>query len=148
MGAGTEHLVTPRPIYHADGRKSPDCYTRPPELHDELTAELGPFPLFSYWGPTASIASSRWIIAAAQRILAAKNPDLTLVYVPHLDYDLQRYGPDGPEAAAAAREVDAALAPLLDAAREREAAVVVLSEYGITAARRPVDLARCGARAC
>jgi predicted AlkP superfamily pyrophosphatase or phosphodiesterase len=142
MGAGTEHLVTPRPIYHADGRKSPDCYTQPPELHDELTAELGPFPLFSYWGPTASIASSRWIIAAAHRILVAKNPDLTLVYVPHLDYDLQRYGPDGPEAAAAAREVDAALAPLLDAARERDAAVVVLSEYGITAARRPVDINR------
>jgi predicted AlkP superfamily pyrophosphatase or phosphodiesterase len=142
MGADTEHLVTPRPIYHADGRKSPDCYTRPPELHDELTAELGPFPLFNYWGPTASIASSSWIIAAAQRILAAKNPDLTLVYVPHLDYDLQRYGPDGPEAAAAAREVDAALAPLLDAARERDAAVVVLSEYGITAARRPVDINR------
>jgi predicted AlkP superfamily pyrophosphatase or phosphodiesterase len=142
MGAATEHLVTPRPIYHADGRKSPDCYTRPPELHDELTAELGPFPLFSYWGPTASITSSRWIIAAAQRILVGKEPDLLLVYVPHLDYDLQRYGPDGPEAIAAAREVDTALVPLLDAARNRDAAVVVLSEYGITAAHRPVDVNR------
>jgi predicted AlkP superfamily pyrophosphatase or phosphodiesterase len=142
MGARTDHLVTPRPIYHADGRKSPDCYTFPPELHDELTASLGAFPLFTYWGPTASIASSRWIIAAARRILADKRPDLTLVYVPHLDYDLQRYGPDGPEAIAAAREVDAALGPLLDDARDRGAAVVVLSEYGITAARRPVDLNR------
>ena len=54
MGASTELLVTPRPVYHADGRKSPDCYTRPPSLHDDLTGRLGPFPLFHFWGPTAS----------------------------------------------------------------------------------------------
>src|SRR5512144_2481788 len=69
MGATTDVTVTPRPIYHADGRKSPDCYTIPASLRDELTSELGPFPLFSYWGPTAGIASSRWITRAAQRIL-------------------------------------------------------------------------------
>jgi predicted AlkP superfamily pyrophosphatase or phosphodiesterase len=142
MGAATDITVTPRPIYHADGRKSPDCYTRPPRLRDELTRELGTFPLFNYWGPTASIDSSRWIAAAARRVMAASDPDLTLVYVPHLDYDLQRYGPDGPEAVAAAREVDAVLGPLLDAARVRGATVVVLSEYGITAAHRPVDVNR------
>lgn len=142
MGAATDRTVTPRPIYHADGRKSPDCYTDPPELHDELTRALGPFPLFTYWGPTASIASSRWIVAAALRTFLTGEDDLTLVYVPHLDYDLQRYGPDGPEAVAAAREVDAALAPLLDAARAEGAVTVVLSEYGITAANRPVDINR------
>jgi predicted AlkP superfamily pyrophosphatase or phosphodiesterase len=147
MGAATDITVTPRPIYHADGRKSPDCYTRPARLRAELTRELGTFPLFTYWGPTAAIDSSRWIAAAAQRIMAANEPDLTLVYVPHLDYDLQRYGPDGPEASAAAREVDAVLGPLLAAARARGATIVVLSEYGITAARRPVDINRALRRA-
>jgi predicted AlkP superfamily pyrophosphatase or phosphodiesterase len=147
MGAATDITVTPRPIYHADGRKSPDCYTWPPSLHEELTGELGPFPLFTYWGPTAAIDSSRWIAAAARRIMAAHEPDLTLVYVPHLDYDLQRYGPDGAEASAAAREVDAVLGPLLAAARARGATIVVLSEYGITAARRPVDINRALRRA-
>ncbi|HZB33514.1 MAG TPA: nucleotide pyrophosphatase/phosphodiesterase family protein [Streptosporangiaceae bacterium] len=147
MGAATDFAVTPRPIYHADGRKSPDCYTVPPSLHDELTDQLGPFPLFTYWGPTAAIDSSRWIAAAARRIMSAHDPDLTLVYVPHLDYDLQRYGPDGPEASAAAREVDAVLGPLLAAARARGATIVVLSEYGITAARRPVDVNRALRRA-
>jgi predicted AlkP superfamily pyrophosphatase or phosphodiesterase len=142
MGAPTDLLVTPRPIYHADGRKSPDCYTRPPSLHDDLEAALGPFPLFTYWGPNAGLASSEWIIAAARRILTRERPDLLLVYVPHLDYDLQRHGPDGPEAVAAARAVDAALAPLLDQIRGEDAEVVVLSEYGITAARRPVDINR------
>ncbi|GAA4973680.1 alkaline phosphatase family protein [Actinoplanes utahensis] len=142
MGADVDWTVTPRPIYRADGRKEPDCYTDPPELHDELTAALGTFPLFSYWGPGAGMASSRWICAAAQRVMAAHDPDLTLVYVPHLDYDLQRFGPSDPRAAAAAAELDTVLDPLLRAAAGRGATVVALSEYGITEARRPVDVNR------
>ncbi|TVT48888.1 alkaline phosphatase family protein [Amycolatopsis rhizosphaerae] len=142
MGAATDLTVTPRPVYHADGRKQPDCYTRPPELHDRLTGEFGDFPLFTYWGPTASLTSSRWIIGVARRILTTDVPDLTLVYVPHLDYDLQRSGPDGPEAVAAARAVDLALRPLLEAAAVGGHTVVALSEYGITPARRPVDVNR------
>ncbi|SHN18287.1 alkaline phosphatase family protein [Actinacidiphila paucisporea] len=142
MGADTDWTVTPRPVYHADGRKEPDCYTDPPELHDELTAALGTFPLFSYWGPGAGLPSSAWICAAAQQIMARHDPDLTLVYVPHLDYDLQRFGPSGPQAAAAAAELDAVLGPLLDQARDRGATVVALSEYGITEASRPVDVNR------
>jgi predicted AlkP superfamily pyrophosphatase or phosphodiesterase len=140
MGADVNWTVTPRPIYHADGRKTPDCYTDPPRLRDELTAALGTFPLFSFWGPGAGIASSEWICAAARRVLAAHRPDLTLVYLPHLDYDLQRHGPDAPQAAAAAAALDRALAPLLDAAGD--ATVVVLSEYGITPVSRPVDINR------
>ncbi|AVT33177.1 alkaline phosphatase family protein [Plantactinospora sp. BC1] len=142
MGADVNWTVTPRPIYYADGRKEPDCYTDPPELHDELTGKLGGFPLFTYWGPGAGLPSSRWICRAAEQIMAEKNPDLTLVYVPHLDYDLQRFGPSSPQAAAAASELDGVLGPLLDAAAARNATVVVLSEYGITEASRPVDVNR------
>jgi len=140
MGATTDWTVTPRPIYYADGKKAPDCYTRPPELHDELVGELGEFPLFTYWGPTAAITSSEWIIAATRRLMP--RADLTLCYVPHLDYDLQRFGPDSPEAVQAARDVDAALAPLLDDAERTGVTVLVLSEYGITAADQPVDVNR------
>lgn len=142
MGMSTDVTVTPRPIYHADGRKSPDAYVRPPELHDRLTRELGEFPLFQYWGPTASIKSSKWVIGASRQILRDKRPDLLLTYVPHLDYDLQRFGPDAPQAALAARELDNELAPLLDDARNAGATVVALSEYGITNVSRPVDINR------
>jgi predicted AlkP superfamily pyrophosphatase or phosphodiesterase len=142
MGMDVDLTVTPRPIYHADGKKSPDAYTHPPRLHDRLVGALGEFPLFTYWGPTAAITSSRWIIAAARKILAEDQPDTTLVYIPHLDYDLQRFGPDAPQAAAAAREIDTALKPLLDAASAGGHTVVALSEYGITNARRPVDVNR------
>ncbi|WP_336924177.1 alkaline phosphatase family protein [Aquipuribacter sp. SD81] len=140
MGMSTDVTVTPRPIYHADGRKSPDCYVRPAELHDELVAELGEFPLFTYWGPTAALDSSEWIIGATRRLLPGA--DLTLAYVPHLDYDLQRFGPRSPEARRAARELDAALAPLLDDAERQGVTVVALSEYGITDVSRPVDVNR------
>ncbi|XVS67580.1 alkaline phosphatase family protein [Actinosynnema sp. CA-299493] len=147
MGASTDITITPRPIYHADGRKSPDAYVRPPALHDELVGELGEFPLFQYWGPTATLKSSEWIVGAARRVLAAQRPDLLLVYVPHLDYDLQRFGPDSPQAARAAADVDAALAPLLTDADAAGATVVALSEYGITEAHRPVDVNRALRRA-
>jgi predicted AlkP superfamily pyrophosphatase or phosphodiesterase len=138
MGADVDWTVTPRPVYHADGRKDPDCYTYPPELHDELTGALGTFPLFSYWGAGAGIASSDWIVKAARHIFDRHRPDLSLVYVPHLDYDLQRYGPSSRQAAVAARTLDATLAPLLDL----DATIVVLSEYGITDVSRPVDVNR------
>jgi len=142
MGATTDLTVTPRPIYYADGKKAPDCYTRPVRLHDELTEALGTFPLFQYWGPTASIASSRWIVGAARKILAAHRPDLLTVYIPHLDYDLQRFGPNTQEARTAARAVDAEIAPLLREAEAAGATVVALSEYGITDASRAIDINR------
>ncbi|MFD1829613.1 alkaline phosphatase family protein [Streptomyces desertarenae] len=147
MGADTDYTVTPRPVYRADGRKEPDCYTRPPELHDELTDALGTFPLFHYWGPGAGLASSRWIIDATRHLLRTRAPDLALAYVPHLDYDLQRHGPDDPRSHAAAADLDRALAPLLDDARAEGRTTVVLSEYGITAVDRPVDVNRALRRA-
>ncbi|WP_322769799.1 alkaline phosphatase family protein [Frankia sp. Cr1] len=142
MGADVDITVTPRPIYHMDGRKSPDCYTVPPELHDELTDHFGPFPLFKYWGPGAGLPASQWIIDAAGRILDRSRPDLTFVYIPHLDYDLQRYGPDSPQAVTAAGNVDTALAPLLTQARAAGTTVVALSEYGITNVHGTIDINR------
>jgi predicted AlkP superfamily pyrophosphatase or phosphodiesterase len=142
MGAATDWTVTPRPIYYADGRKEPDCYTRPPALHDELEAELGPFPLFTYWGPTAGIASSRWIARATALVFDRHRPDLTMAYLPHLDYDLQRYGPDSAQAAEAALAIDDVAGELAEGALARGAVVLVVSEYGITRASQPLDVNR------
>ncbi|MFI5628947.1 nucleotide pyrophosphatase/phosphodiesterase family protein [Streptomyces sp. NPDC051664] len=147
MGADTDITVTPRPVYYADGRKEPDCYTRPPALHDELTEKLGTFPLFHFWGPGADLISSQWIIDATRHILDTRHPDLALCYLPHLDYDLQRYGPDDPRAFSAAADLDRAVAPLLEDARREGRTVVALSEYGITRVDRPVDINRALRRA-
>jgi predicted AlkP superfamily pyrophosphatase or phosphodiesterase len=133
MYSGADWSVTPRPMYTADGRKLPDVYTEPPELRAALTNELGTFPLFEFWGPRAGIASTRWIARSAERIIANESPTLSLVYLPHLDYDLQRFGPNDPRIERALREVDEVVGELLTFATLHSLRVVVLSEYGITA---------------
>lgn len=142
MAATHDVGVTPRPIYKADGRKLPDCYTQPLELREELTQRLGPFPLFHFWGPATSIASSRWIADAALHVRRTRAPTLTLVYLPHLDYDLQRFGPHDPRIPAALREIDSVAGDLIADAGQNGARVIVLSEYGITPVSRPVHINR------
>jgi predicted AlkP superfamily pyrophosphatase or phosphodiesterase len=131
--------LTPRPTYWADGRKGPDVHAHPVALRARLAERLGPFPLFEFWGPRAGIGSTRWIADSALDVLREEHPGLTLVYLPHLDYDLQRHGPDGPEALRAAGAVDREAARLLAWAEAEDADAIVLSEYGITAARGAVE---------
>ncbi len=142
MYAAVDFAVTPRPMYLADGRKLPDIHTHPASLRDELQGALGPFPLFRFWGPGADIASSRWIAESALHVIERKRPTLTLVYLPHLDYDLQRFGPNHPGIAAQVAAVDALCEPLIAKAKAIGAHVVALSEYGITEVSRPVHVNR------
>jgi predicted AlkP superfamily pyrophosphatase or phosphodiesterase len=139
--------VTPRPAYPADGRKIPDCYTAPRELRDELTARLGIFPLFSFWGPATSVKASEWIARSALYVRRERHPTLTLIYLPHLDYVLQRDGPNSPRAAKDLREVDSLCAEIIEDARRDGAQIIVLSEYGITPVNRAIDINRALRRA-
>jgi predicted AlkP superfamily pyrophosphatase or phosphodiesterase len=132
--------VAERPAYPADGRKIPDLHTNPPELGRELQHKLGRFPLFNFWGPTSSIVSTRWIVDAAIEVTRRFDPDLALVYLPHLDYDLQRLGPDDPTIPDEVRSLDAEAGRLLDAFPDRK--VLVASEYGITRVSKPVLINR------
>jgi len=138
MYSSADVTVTPRPMYPADGRKIPDCYTKPSDLRDELQAELGQFPLFKFWGPGASIDSTKWLAEAAKRVEARFGPDLSLVYLPHLDYGLQKKGPVLPAIASDLAELDAVVGDLIDFYEGRGARVIVLSEYGIVPVSRPV----------
>ncbi|MGB7097579.1 MAG: nucleotide pyrophosphatase/phosphodiesterase family protein [Xanthobacteraceae bacterium] len=147
MYATADIGVTPRPLYLADGRKIPDCYTAPRELRDELTARLGRFPLFSFWGPATSIVASEWIAQSALYVRRERKPTLTLIYLPHLDYVLQRAGPFAPQVPRDLREVDALCGEIIDDAGRDDARVIVLSEYGITPVSRPVDINRALRRA-
>jgi predicted AlkP superfamily pyrophosphatase or phosphodiesterase len=142
MYSSVDIAVTPRPIYRADGRKLPDIYTQPADLRGELQAQLGTFPLFEFWGPRASIASSRWIAAAAMRVEARSAPTLTLVYLPHLDYNLQRVGPSAPAAAADIQQMDDVCAELIAYYEGRGVRVIVLSEYRLVDVRTPVHINR------
>jgi predicted AlkP superfamily pyrophosphatase or phosphodiesterase len=134
--------VTPRPIYCADGRKLPDIYTTPAALRDELQSSLGAFPLFDFWGPRASIKSTQWIAASAKHVEQKHAPTLTLVYLPHLDYNLQRVGPGAPETAKDLLDVDEVCADLIAFYESRGVQVIVLSEYGLVDVTTPVHINR------
>jgi predicted AlkP superfamily pyrophosphatase or phosphodiesterase len=138
MYSTVDYAVTPRPMYPADGRKLPDVHSHPASLRDDLQRELGQFPLFEFWGPRASIRCSEWIAAAARRVELAHNPTLTLVYLPHLDYNLQRHGISGPLIRQDLADIDRVAADLIAFYEDRGAQVIVLSEYGLCDVTLPV----------
>ncbi len=150
MYSGADYSITPRPMYPADGRKYFDIYSWPYSIRPEIKKELGEFPFPAFWGPAAGISSpqgtpdaaSRWIAASARWIEDKFAPTLNLVYLPHLDYNLQRLGPADPAIARDLGEIDAIVGDLISFFQSRGVQIVLLSEYGITAVNRPVHLNR------
>jgi predicted AlkP superfamily pyrophosphatase or phosphodiesterase len=142
MYSTADYAVTPRPNYLADGRKIPDCYSHPADLRDMLQEKLGTFPLFQFWGPGANIKSSRWIADASMLTDDRYDPTLTLIYLPHLDYCLQKFGLDLSKISKELNEIDSLVAELVAFYEKKNARVLVLSEYGISPVNHPIHLNR------
>lgn len=142
MYSTADYSVTPRPNYLADGRKMPDCYSHPATLRDELQRELGEFPLFQFWGPGANIKSTQWISDASIITDKKYNPTLTLIYLPHLDYCLQKFGQDFNRISGELSEIDSVIEQLVNYYSPTGARIILLSEYGITNVDRPVYINR------
>lgn len=145
-----DYSITPRPMYPADGRKVFDIYTAPSSIREEVKRDLGEFPFATFWGPVAGAkspqgppwAASLWIAGSAKWIERQYQPTLNLVYLPHLDYNLQRLGPDHPAIADDLRAIDRIVGDLIEFFQDREVEVLLLSEYGVTAVNTPVPLNR------
>ena len=142
QGADVAISVTPKPYYGADGNKAFGIHGTPPGLTERLERQLGPFPFPSFWGPMAGLSCTEWIARCAATVLRDERPDLTLVYLPHLDYDPQRQGPNGCDLKKLVGELDAACALLLDATQAVGARVWIVSEYGHVPVTRPLYLNR------
>ncbi len=142
MYSTADYSVTPRPNYLADGRKIPDCYSHPATLRNTLQNELGTFPLFNFWGPKTSIKSSQWIADAAIKTDQLHDPTLTLVYLPHLDYNLQRHGLNFKLISKDLEEIDQLVKQLVKYYQEQNCHIILLSEYGITNVNQPIHLNR------
>ena len=176
MYSSVDYAITPRPIYRADGGKFFDVYSWPYSIREEIKKDLGEFPFFSFWGPAAGVdspqgkadAASRWIAESAKWIENKYSPTLNLIYLPHLDYNLQRHGtyagragsplpalasvadtgahgvprPTNPKIHRDLREIDALVGDLIDFFGKRGVQVILLSEYGITNVDTPVHLNR------
>ena len=130
QGAAVDISLTPKPWYGVDGNKVFGVSSTPGDLADRIEAGIGKFPFPAFWGPMAGLPSTDWIARAAATVLTNEAPDLILVYLPHLDYDPQRFGPSGTDMPRCVKELDDACAPLLDTAAKRGAQVWVVSEYG------------------
>ncbi len=177
MYSSVDYSITPRPMYPADGRKFFDIYSWPYSIRTEIKNDLGEFPFFGFWGPAAGVNSpqgkadcaTRWIAESAKWIENKYSPTLNLVYLPHLDYNLQRHGPFvvgdevtslksktgdqlepphvgsykiNPAIIPDLRAIDAIVGDLLDCFAQRGVQVVLLSEYGITNVDTPIHLNR------
>ncbi len=156
MFSSVDYSITPRPMYPADGRKFFDIYPQPGPIRHEIQRDLGKFPFFGFWGPAAGIDSpqgksdcvSRWIAESAKWIENKYSPTLNLIYLPHLDYNLQRHGPYdsagnlNPKIHRDLQEIDAIVGDLIGSLGKRGVDVVLLSEYGITNVDRPIHLNR------
>ena len=136
QGSGVRYSCTPKPHYGCDGSKIFDILDF---TECDLTQSLGPFPFFSFWGPHAGLPSTQWIAEATSLVMRRKKPELTLAYLPHLDYDFQRFPSHEPERV---KEVDDCAAKIIQAAEEINAKVVVVSEYGLVPVNQPVHLNR------
>ncbi|MFO1500414.1 MAG: alkaline phosphatase family protein [Verrucomicrobiota bacterium] len=150
MYSSADYSITPRPAYPADGRKVFDIYTWPSSIRPAIKEDLGEFPFPAFWGPAAGLdsagfkadAATRWIAASAKWIEQKYQPTLALVYLPHLDYNLQRLGPVDPKIRRDLALIDQIVGDLVAFYESRSIQVVLLSEYGIGPVDRPVHLNR------
>ncbi|HSH92765.1 MAG TPA: alkaline phosphatase family protein, partial [Roseimicrobium sp.] len=150
MYSTADYSITPRPMYPADGRKFFDVYTWPYSIRPGIKQTLGEFPFAGFWGPAAGLDSpqgkadcaTRWIAESAKWMELQFSPTLQLVYLPHLDYNLQRLGPNHPAITRDLQEIDSIVGDLIDFFAKQSVDVVILSEYGISPVNMPVHLNR------
>ncbi|MDZ4818497.1 MAG: alkaline phosphatase family protein [Planctomycetota bacterium] len=143
-GCGADFICTPAPIHNPDGSESLWCYTRPTEMYGELRDALGHFPLQHFWGPMANIKSTAWIVDSAIHAAKEHRPNFFYIYLPHLDYAAQKYGPDSVQAQTALVDLDNTLGKLFSGLDQAYGVAedialrplyIVASEYAIV----PVD---------
>ena len=156
MYSSVDYAITPRPMYPADGRKFFDIYSWLYSIRTEIKKDLGEFPFFGFWGPAAGVktpqgvpdSSTRWIAESAKWIENKFSPTLNLIYLPHLDYNLQRHGTYdsagklNPQILTDLRAIDSIVGDLIDFFGKRGVQIVLLSEYGITNVNQPIHLNR------
>lgn len=142
MYSTADYSLTPRPQYRANGLKKPDCYSFPSSLRDEIQDKLGTFPLFDFWGPRTTIKSSQWIADASTYVHDQYNPTLQLIYLPHLDYCMQKYHADSQEVQKDIKELDELLKGLIEFYENKNITPILVSEYGISPVSKPIHLNR------
>lgn len=136
-----DYVVTPAPI-HLDKKTIMWCDSKPRNLYERLREKYGDFDLKSFWGPLSSVKSSEWILDAAIDVLEEYKPRLSLVYLPNIDYNAQRFGPESEAAKSSIKEIDSLIGNFVEQLEERnlkeQTRLVILSEYNFKTVNRPI----------
>jgi predicted AlkP superfamily pyrophosphatase or phosphodiesterase len=137
LGEAADAVVSPAPIHKHGGGTILGCSVRPAELGRILDDSFGAFPLHRYWGPLASSKIGDAVVAYAETVMREANPDDLLVYLPTLDYDLQRFGPEDERAAKAFAAAAGQLAKLAALAEAEGMEFTVFGDYAIRQVTEP-----------
>lgn len=135
LGESVDLIISPAPIHKHHGGMIQNCYSKPADVYSFLEDKMKrSFNLLGYWGPLASPKSSQWIADATCVLLndREKSPDLLFTYLPALDYDLQRFGPDDSRCQRAWELVSQQLKQLINATRQNDYEILVFGDYAIT----------------
>ena len=139
--ANSDVVITPKPI-HLDDKMIMWCYSKPENFYEKISESIGNFDLKSYWGPFSSIQSSNWIINSAKKTIETHKPDLLIVYLPHLDYTSQKFGPDSDEFKESVIELDNLLGDFslfLNQEFNDEYEIIILSEYTFNSVSKSIS---------
>lgn len=132
LGEDVDFVLSPRPIHKHEGGMIQDCHSLPESLYAEVCQGTGKtFNLMHYWGPLASAKSSRWIVGALDHVMQHKQPDLMFGYLPHLDYDLQRFGPNHKKAVRAAAALVEMLEDFIRSCEQNGYDYIIYGDYEI-----------------
>ena len=154
LGEAVDLVLSPAPIHRHHGGMIQDCYSQPSGLYADLVKAVGrPFDLKHYWGPLASTKASQWVVDATVAVLQREDaPELLFTYLPGLDYDLQRFGPQDARSQRALDKQLSQLTELVTAARAQEYEVLVVGDYAIERCSRPIypnrELLKAGLLRC
>ena len=139
--ANSDVVITPKPI-HLENKMIMWCYSKPENFYEKITESIGNFDLRSYWGPLSSIKSSQWIVDSAKKTIQYHSPDLLVVYLPHLDYTSQKFGPDSNEFKESLSELDDLIGNFslfLNQEFQDTYEILILSEYGFNNVNKSIS---------
>lgn len=139
LGESVDFVLSPAPIHKHGGGMIMENYVRPNDLVDLLKKNCGTFPLHRYWGPLASPAVGEQIVKTLSTVCNEMQPDWTFAYLPTLDYDLQRFGPDDARCNRSFEILQGQLERCANWCSENGVELTVMGDYGIHGVTRPVS---------
>lgn len=135
LGEDADCIISPAPIHKHGGGTIMENYVKPDELGPAIQQKCGTFPLGRYWEPLASPKIGNAVVDTLEASLESISPEIIFLYLPTLDYDLQRFGPADERRGRSFALLEKQLGRLSAIAERMDYRMLVFGDYAIA----PVD---------